>query len=55
MRLKKLWDPKIAGPIPPGLENAPLSALKMSRKRYRRILAQYEARQQEIKDEEASS
>jgi len=48
MKIRTLWDPLLCGPIPPGVENKPLGALKLTKRRYERALEEYRERQAEI-------
>ena len=54
MKVERLWDAKRYGPIPLKGENT-LKAHRLTRKRFERILRQYEERQAEIQAEIAGT
>jgi len=47
MKLEKLWDTTLYGPVPTGARN--LKDARLTRKRFERIVRQYGERQEEIK------
>lgn len=54
MKIERLWDAILCGRIPPEMENKHLGEVRLSRRRYARILQQYEERKVEIAREVTS-